>query len=1133
MQYNYLLINYRNRVIQNVFTASRNTLNKTICNNPSALVADCIDGNVNPHKSMKTFIKYIHSTPDKVRKNKNIDFPHWVMDYKEFVELYRYNCYEQRFMRKKQIQVDSLDATKKINVTGQIHKVILLLNTTFNSIMRKHNTSFPLRSVHYRYRRNNTLIYANTHCNEDLIIPDLRNKLFMRPDFKTSKLFKTASGLKLLDYEKTENITYSNLIKVFKSSIDILFIDKRGTSLNYIDIAKYMSEQKPKDLINKMIESNRKNANMFIFQDNLYIYDSAEFDKLRESILYYVLDEDMNKVMKILKKAKSIPKTIDSGLMNELKSSKFIGTPLEHQEVAISWLTKLYKSELPGAILGDDMGLGKALFEDTLVKVPNGWEMIKNLKINDTVIGRDGKHTKVTGVFPQGVRESYKITFDDGRTAIADKDHLWQVHSYKFPKVNDLDDKINKPQILNTAEMLNHMELNPTICGTNNNACNKMYIPLCSHEDTKDVELPIDPYLLGALLGDGGFTGDSVTFTNNDSEMVDKVSTLLETYDCVLSEANNTGIDYNIVNKYNKINKNSKIKNKMKVLLEELNIYNVHGCNKHIPEIYLNSSRSQKIELIRGLLDSDGYAGVNNNLDFSSCSISLAKDMQQLIWSIGGISKIKESMGSYSTLDQNGVKYIKKTRPQYSVSIRVKNPKELVSLERKKERLQKSTQYSKGLMLGIKSIEKVDDCKTVCISVDNDDKLYVIKDYIVTHNTVSTIGFLGLSRAKKIVVISPASVVGVWHKEIKKFMPSIENNVSVFSYERIGSKGLGGEYDVIILDEGQKVKNPATLAAGVLRNSKAKFKLILTGTPIENKIDDLFSLIMIIMPNSKRLLNEIKNKHSRNQVQGITLTRALIDGLYISRKMSKKQLPVKLVKVQNKVTLSEEERRIYDHIIDYFSKELESIDNNSAYYRAAIVGLMRVIQAISYSKQLPTEILPEGVNPSQFSKIKSLQSIISKVENNGEKIVVFARFTATIEYIKSLYGDRALVIKGDVSKSDRDNIVDKFQTDPKYTIIIISLQAGATGLTLTAANNLAFIDLWWNPAIMEQASRRIYRIGQTKDCIVHYITATDTIDDIILKILLNKTELINALDKNVKDTENNSISKDLINDIFG
>jgi hypothetical protein len=360
-------------------------------------------------------------------------------------------------------------------------------------------------------------------------------------------------------------------------------------------------------------------------------------------------------------------------------------------------------------------GAGKAQPLDALVKTPNGWTKMGDLKLGDIVIAHDGSKTKILGIYPQGLKQTYKITFSDGRSTRACPDHLWKVHCASWGRAKKHNHSswkiIDTRTIAKMLDMKSHK--------------NRLSIPLFTPDLTSDdISLPIHPYLMGALLGDGSFRHNRIVFSTADSEIIESLNNIvgpdylfsyIGQYDYILKKAPLNNTKYNIYVK----------------LLKELQLMENYSYEKHIPDIYFNASLAQKLDIIRGLMDTDGTVGRNGEVYFSSSSLLLAKGVQTLIRSLGGKATIKSKTPKYT---YNGKKM--SGRIAYSVNIIYSYPSSLFSLQRKKEKA--SVKHQFDLRLRISKIEEMGIEPAQCIMIDHPSHLYVTDDYIVTHNTIIT-----------------------------------------------------------------------------------------------------------------------------------------------------------------------------------------------------------------------------------------------------------------------------------------------------------------------------------------------------------------------------------------------------------
>lgn len=373
-------------------------------------------------------------------------------------------------------------------------------------------------------------------------------------------------------------------------------------------------------------------------------------------------------------------------------------------------------------VLGEDLdnttsgtganGVGKANWVESLVKTPTGW-----IRMGDVVVGQqlqmpDGSIAPVTGVYPQGVMPLYKVTFADGRSTKVTEEHLWSVFSHRWGKPGTRGTKT-----ATTKDLVRYLEDSRE---RNNKPWYNIFVPTITHPNMSDKPLPIDPYVLGALLGDGCLSTPQPRFSTEDASIVGMLGRLLEQTDARFVKDTKSS-DYRI---------NGTM---WKQPLVELGLLGTKSNNKFVPSEYLEgTSKQQKLDLLAGLLDTDGTIGKTKNVSFCSVSEQLSKDVQYLIRSLGGKATITTRKPVYTNRD--GVRVAGQIA--YNVSIRYPYPRDLFRLERKQKLISEGkTQYAnEGLR--VVSVERVEDGEAQCIMVDHPDHLYITDDFIVTHNTV-------------------------------------------------------------------------------------------------------------------------------------------------------------------------------------------------------------------------------------------------------------------------------------------------------------------------------------------------------------------------------------------------------------
>lgn len=355
-------------------------------------------------------------------------------------------------------------------------------------------------------------------------------------------------------------------------------------------------------------------------------------------------------------------------------------------------------------LAGINTGKAQPLYSNIIT--PDGVKKMGDITVGDRVVVRDGSSAVVTGVYPQGVKSVYEITLADGRKTRACGEHLWNVHK----------GSINEPaKTVDTAEVIRLLGLKKY----DQNGTNKLYLDMphaVQYGDDVDIELPIDPYLLGVLLGDGCLSGQgSPMFSTPDEHIVNRVRELVGLYGCDVNYAGS--YDYRIVC-------NGKRNNPVKDILVDLGLWGHKAQSKFIPEKYLKGSIKQRLELVRGLMDTDGYADKNGCMEFYTTSVELSNGMVQLIRSLGGYDKVKVTESWF-----DGKRY----SDCFHNSIKMRPETELFTLPRKLERANKRSKGVEGI--AIKSIELVDETECQCIMVDHPEHLYLVDDFVVTHNT--------------------------------------------------------------------------------------------------------------------------------------------------------------------------------------------------------------------------------------------------------------------------------------------------------------------------------------------------------------------------------------------------------------
>lgn len=367
-------------------------------------------------------------------------------------------------------------------------------------------------------------------------------------------------------------------------------------------------------------------------------------------------------------------------------------------------------------------GSGKAEPNSTPIPTPNGDILMGDLKIGDYVFDKYGNPTKILGVYPQGMQKTMMVEFSDGRKTECAEDHLWTVYTDRL-KFNYHKNKNTKGYTMTTKQIMQLLE-------DKRGAKFSLFIPVAKPVQYSKKELKIHPYALGALIGDGCLTCYGIQISSNEEDVVQKV-------------ANCLNLEYSKANINNYSWRFNTTKSKNRWVKQELTYMGLNCLAKYkfIPKEYLESDIEDRKELLCGLMDTDGTVGNKNRFSYSTSSQRLAVDVATLGRSLGYICNIRKTIR-----DRDNVQTI-----EYSVSIQTNDIifSSKKHIERYNNNIKKYHKIGKFYndfirITNVYYTGKEDEC--TCIYVDNDEHLYLSKDYVVTHNTL-----IALATALKLV----------------------------------------------------------------------------------------------------------------------------------------------------------------------------------------------------------------------------------------------------------------------------------------------------------------------------------------------------------------------------------------------
>jgi SNF2 family DNA or RNA helicase len=322
-------------------------------------------------------------------------------------------------------------------------------------------------------------------------------------------------------------------------------------------------------------------------------------------------------------------------------------------------------------------------------------------------------------------------------------------------------------------------------------------------------------------------------------------------------------------------------------------------------------------------------------------------------------------------------------------------------------------------------------------------------------------------------------------------------------------------WDTVILDESQTIKNPDSQVARAAFRLRGSWKLALSGTPVENRLDELWSQLHFTNPGLLGGLADFRERWAEPIGLGDAATAArLRDRIrpFVLRRMKRevaRELPPRTDSILY-VELDDAERITYDAIRAATQRDIVKLLEAGGGVMQALEALLRLRQAACHPALLPGAIRT-GSAPQSSSKLERLLDAIADAAADGHRALVFSQWTSLLDLIEPhLVAAEVAFVRLDGSTVDRAGVVSQFQADDGPPVMLLSLKAGGTGLNLTAADHVFLVDPWWNPAVEDQAADRAHRIGQDKPVMVYRMVAGDTVEERILELQERKRRLADA-----------------------
>ncbi|HTA19672.1 MAG TPA: DEAD/DEAH box helicase, partial [Polyangia bacterium] len=377
------------------------------------------------------------------------------------------------------------------------------------------------------------------------------------------------------------------------------------------------------------------------------------------------------------------------------------------------------------------------------------------------------------------------------------------------------------------------------------------------------------------------------------------------------------------------------------------------------------------------------------------------------------------------------------------------------------------------------------------------------------------------------LVVCPTSVLHNWAAEARRFRPGLRVSVyhgpgraldesadlTITSYAllRLDATRLAAKpWRAVFLDEAQAIKNPESQVARAAFALTAELRVAMSGTPVENRLDELWSLMRFVNPGLLGGRSDFEARTARAVAagdQGAAERLRTRIRPFVLRRLKREvapELPPRTEAVLH-VALDERERAVYDAVRAASRADLVALMESGGGVMKALEALLRLRQAASHSALVPGQSAPSS------SKIDVLLNALETAAADGHKALVFSQWTSFLDLVEPHLRQAGVAFcRLDGSTRDRGAVTDAFQAEDGPPVLLVSLKAGGSGLNLTAADHVFLCDLWWNPAVEDQAADRAHRIGQERPVTIYRLVTVDTVEEKILALQAQKRGLVDA-----------------------
>lgn len=430
-----------------------------------------------------------------------------------------------------------------------------------------------------------------------------------------------------------------------------------------------------------------------------------------------------------------------------------------------------------------------------------------------------------------------------------------------------------------------------------------------------------------------------------------------------------------------------------------------------------------------------------------------------------------------------------------------------------------------------------------------------------TVQMIAFLEYLRLNQGGHVLLILPASLIGNWQKELEKFAPELPYQILHKSVSKTAEELLIDEekflcittygmavrltaisernWDCVILDEAQAIKNAGTKQSKSIRAIPASMRIAMTGTPIENRLADLWSLFDFL---DRGLLGTAKEfsglvKSMTEDKMGYSRLKKAVNPFILRRLKTDRSIITDLpdkIEIQEYAPLSKKQVVLYQKLVQEVAAKLKAQEEDNIQRKGIVLAsIMQFKQICNHPDQYLGQ---EDFKKENSGKFERLEQICETIRERRERILVFTQFKEMTEplsdFLALVFHRRGLVLHGGTPVKKRAEMVEAFNGEDYIPYMVLSLKAGGVGLNLTAANHVVHFDRWWNPAVENQATDRAFRIGQTKNVIVHKFIAEGTIEEKIDAMIAEKQKLAGDILSSSGEQWITQLNNDELMDLF-